>query len=128
MSRFWGVRWIRRDKRWMAWYTDAKGEKCHVGHFFDEETAARARDEAVRAARLEGKRTMNVDESGSLVPKPVCGTRSRGRAAAVAPLPPRTRPRRAGVKYADETMGPTARWRSRRPTTARIRGGAWRKC
>ena len=103
-SRFWNVSWNRKSKKWQAYYYDADGKLHHVGFFFDEETAARARDEAVRAARLEGKRDMNVDESGSLVPKPVCGTRLRGRAAAVAPPLTRARPRRKVAKYADETI------------------------
>ena len=103
-SRFWNVSWNRSKNKWEAYYTDADGERHQVGYFYDEETAARARDEAVRAARLEGKRTMNVDESGSLVPKSVRGTRSRGRAAAVAPPSPCARPRRSVAKYADEAI------------------------
>jgi hypothetical protein len=70
-SRFWGVTWNRNEKKWVAYYVDVEGKRHTIGYFLDEETAARKRDEAVRAAGLEGKSTMNVDDAGLLVPKPV---------------------------------------------------------
>mmetsp|Transcript_10679 Transcript_10679/g.31716 ORF Transcript_10679/g.31716 Transcript_10679/m.31716 type:complete len:276 (+) Transcript_10679:257-1084(+) len=82
-SRFWGVTWYRRDKIWKAFYRDADGKCRLVGVFDDEEEAARARDQAIRDAGLEGKRRINaVDATGALVPRG-WGDRS----AVVAPDP-----------------------------------------
>ena len=36
-SRFWGVYWDRRDKKWRAGYKDADGKNCHIGYFDNEE-------------------------------------------------------------------------------------------
>jgi len=70
-SRFWGVNWHRRDKKWRAKYTDANGKLRHIGYFDDEEEAARAVNKAIRDAGLVRKRRMNaVDATGTLVPKP----------------------------------------------------------
>ena len=46
-SRFWGVHWNRRNKKWKAYYTDTDGKKRSVGYFDDEEEAARAHDQAI---------------------------------------------------------------------------------
>lgn len=82
-SRFWGVSWDKRGKKWRASYYDADGKDRYIGRFDDEEEAARARDQTIRDAGLEGKRNMNaVDTTGAQVPK-------RNRAAAVAPDPAR---------------------------------------
>ena len=84
-SKFWGVHWDRRDKKWQARYTDADGKRRCVGRFDDEEEAARARDRAVRDAGLEGQHRMNaVDATGALVPR----TRGSDRPV-VAPDPAR---------------------------------------
>ena len=78
-SRFWGVTWDRRRKKWMAYYKDADGKQRSIGYFDDEEEAARAVNKAIRDAGLEGKRRTNaVDATGALVPKP-------DRSAVVAP-------------------------------------------
>ena len=78
-SRFFGVTWDRRRKKWKAQYNDADGKPRHVGHFNDEEQAARAYNKAISDAGLEGQRHMNaIDATGALVPK---------RAAVVPPDP-----------------------------------------
>ena len=41
-SRFWGVNWNRRSKKWHAHYIDADGKLRFVGIYDDEEEAARA--------------------------------------------------------------------------------------
>ena len=87
-SRFWGVTWDRRRKKWQARYTDADGKDHHVGYFDDEEEAARAHDQAIRDAGLEGRRRMNaVDATGALVPREF--TIRCDRSAVVAPDPSR---------------------------------------
>ena len=69
-SRFWGVTWHRKDKKWRASYYDADGKSRSVGYFDDEEEAARAVNKAIRDAGLEGRRKTNaVDATGALVPK-----------------------------------------------------------
>ena len=69
-SRFWGVSWHRRRKRWTAQYQDADGKNRHIGCFDDEEDAARAVNKAIRDAGLEDQRRMNVvDATGALVPR-----------------------------------------------------------
>jgi len=68
-SRFWGVRWTA-SKNWSAAFNYAPGKPRHVGNFYDDEKAALARDEAVRALGREGQCNMNVDDAGLLVPKP----------------------------------------------------------
>ena len=90
-SRFWGVSWHRESKKWKAAYRDADGKTRYIGHFDDEEEAARARDQAIRDAGLQGKRHMNVDATGALVPKrsgaPSRFDQARERSAVVAPDP-----------------------------------------
>ena len=85
-SRFWGVNWNRRDKKWMAYYRDADGKQHSIGYFDDDEEAARARDQAVRDAGLEGQRKTNaVDATGALVPRVRQMSKPRDRSAVVAP-------------------------------------------
>jgi hypothetical protein len=87
-SRFWGVNWDRRENRWRATYRNAEGKNRHLGYFDDDEEAARARDQAVRDAGLEGQRRMNaVDATGALVPRE--RTHTRDRSTVVAPDPAR---------------------------------------
>jgi len=87
-SRFWGVTWARKDKKWQAYYKDAAGKTRHLGFFDDDEEAAHAVNKAISDAGLEGKRRMNaVDATGALVPRerPL----RLDRAAVVAPDPAR---------------------------------------
>ena len=90
-SRFWGVTWDRRPKKWKAQYLDADGKNRHVGLFDDEEEAARARNKAIRDAGLEGRRKTNaVDATGALVPRVTRHTSKLcDRSAVVAPDPAR---------------------------------------
>lgn len=46
-SRFVGVCWHKKDKKWQA-AIQANGRQKHLGQFDNEEDAARARDEAAR--------------------------------------------------------------------------------
>ena len=69
-SKFWGVSWDKRARRWQASYTDASGKASYIGVFATQEEAARAVDAAIRRAGLEGQRNTNsVDANGPLVPK-----------------------------------------------------------
>ena len=90
-SRFWGVHWNRKSRKWMAHYRDADGKQHYIGSFVEEEEAARAVNKAIRDAGLEGKRRTNaVDATGSLVPKSGgSGKLPRDRSAVVAPDPAR---------------------------------------
>jgi len=84
------VSWDRNKKKWHAYYTDANGKMRSLGFYDDEEEAARARDQAVRDAGLEGKRRTNaVDATGALVPRVRHTSKPRDRSAVVAPDPAR---------------------------------------
>ena len=48
-SKFWGVTWNKRARRWAAYYYDANGKKRHVGNFDTQEDAAHAYNAAVQA-------------------------------------------------------------------------------
>ena len=85
-SRFWGVSWDRKKKKWQARYLDADGKQHQIGRYDDEEEAARAVNKAIRDAGLEGRRKTNaVDATGALVPRERTKRRSGDRAAVVAP-------------------------------------------
>jgi hypothetical protein len=85
-SRFWGVSWHRQGKKWQAHYTDANGKTHGLGLFDDEEEAARAVNQAIRDAGLQGQRQMNaVDATGALVPKPPGPHNKHDLSAVVAP-------------------------------------------
>ena len=59
-SRFWGVHWNRKSRKWMAHYRDADGKQHYIGSFVEEEEAARAVNKAICDAGLEGKRRTNA--------------------------------------------------------------------
>jgi len=89
-SRFWGVTWDRRNKKWLARYDDADGKHRHVGYFDDEEEAARAVNKAISDAGLEGRRKTNaVDATGALVPREYTKRRNGDLGGVVAPDPAR---------------------------------------
>ena len=48
-SKFWGVSWDKRARRWQAQYTDANGKTRHIGFFDTQESAAHAFNAAIRA-------------------------------------------------------------------------------
>ena len=90
LSRFWGVTWDRRKKKWLARYMDANGKQRHIGSFDDEEEAARAVNKAISDAGLQGRRRTNaVDATGALVPRERTFRGSGDRSAVVAPDPER---------------------------------------
>ena len=68
-SKFWGVCWCKRARRWKAGYRDANGKSRSIGLFDTQEEAARAYNAAIRRAGLEGKRRTNPVVDGQLVPR-----------------------------------------------------------
>ena len=68
-SKYWGVSWQKRDRRWKAFYKDANGKKRHIGQFVTQEAAAHAVNAAIRRAGLEGRRKTNPVVDGQLVPR-----------------------------------------------------------
>ena len=69
-SKFWGVGWDKRARRWKAYYKDANGKQRTIGIYDTQEDAARAYNAAIRRAGLEGRRKTNPVVDGQLVPKP----------------------------------------------------------
>ena len=69
-SKFWGVSWDKRARRWQARYTNANGKLQGLGSFDTQEAAAHAVNAAIRRAGLEGLRNINPVVDGQLVPKP----------------------------------------------------------
>lgn len=47
-SRFKGVHWNKKDRRWVAQIANREGKTLHLGHFKSEEDAARIYDLAAR--------------------------------------------------------------------------------
>ena len=68
-SKYWGVAWVKRERRWRAQYKDANGKKRYIGCFDTQEAAAHAVNAAIRRAGLEGKRHTNPVVVGRLVPR-----------------------------------------------------------
>ena len=69
-SKFWGVGWDKKGRRWQARYKDADSKTRCIGFFDTQEAAAHAVNAAIRRAGLEGRRKMNPVVDGQLVPKP----------------------------------------------------------
>ena len=67
-SKFWGVTWDKKKRRWKAQYTDANGKQGNIGYFDNQEAAAHAVNAAIRRAGLEGRRKTNPVVDGQLVP------------------------------------------------------------
>ena len=92
-SKFWGVHWDKRARRWQARYRDANGKTRTIGYFDTQEEAAHAVNAAIRRAGLEGKRHTNPVVDGQLVPRARKMTLKRRReesGAANAPARART--------------------------------------
>ena len=68
-SKFWGVNWDKRKRRWQGQYRDANGKPRFLGYFDDQEAAAHAVNAAIRRAGLEGRRKTNPVVDGQLVPR-----------------------------------------------------------
>jgi hypothetical protein len=68
-SKFWGVCWDKRERRWKAGYKDANRKSRHIGLFDTQEQAAHAVNAAIRRAGLEGRRKTNPVVDGQLVPR-----------------------------------------------------------
>ena len=93
-SKFWGVNWHKKNRRWMAQYKDANGKKRHIGLFDTQEAAAHAVNAAIRRAGLEGRRKTNPVVDGQLVPKPPGPHNKKRRRDEPAAPSPRARRRR----------------------------------
>ena len=85
VSRFVGVAWDEKRRKWKVTLNELDGKDRTIGRYDDEREAAYARNRAVLDAGLEGRRRMNaVDEHGVLVPPGAPPwTRSGGRRSAV---------------------------------------------
>ena len=92
-SKFWGVSWDKRGRRWKAEYTDANGKKRGIGSFDTQEEAAHAVNAAIRRAGLAGKRRTNPVVDGQLVPKPPGPHNKKRRRVEPAASAPSTRQR-----------------------------------
>ena len=108
-SKYWGVHWHKRKRRWQASYHDANGKHRSLGSFDTQEAAAHAVNAAIRRAGLEGKRHTNPVVDGRLVPRALKAhghgpkasrKRRRDKPAATTPSTRARRPRRA-VNYDD---------------------------
>ena len=68
-SKFWGVSWKKRERRWQAQYKDKNGKPRYIGLYDTQEAAAHAVNAAIRRAGLEGRRMTNPVVDGQLVPR-----------------------------------------------------------
>ena len=87
-SKFWGVSWDKKNRRWQARYHDATGKGRHIGYFDTQEEAAHAVNAAIRRAGLEGKRKTNPVVDGQLVPRVRKALKKRRREDSGAATPP----------------------------------------
>ena len=62
-SKFWGVNWDKRARRWMAYYYDANGKKRGIGQFDTQEDAAHAVNAAIRRAGAYTTLRFRLDNS-----------------------------------------------------------------
>ncbi len=110
-SKYWGVCWSKRSRRWKANYKDADGKNRHIGLFDTQEEAAHAVNAAIRRAGLEGKRRTNPVVDGQLVPRarkahghgrPCDHRRAKRRREEAAASPSRARRPRRAANYAED--------------------------
>ena len=106
-SKFWGVSWENKSRRWKANYNDADGKNRHLGLYDTQEAAAHAVNAAIRRAGLEGRRKTNPVVDGQLVPRAL---KARGHG------PEYLRDRKRGRH--DESPAATPSTRARRPRRA----------
>ena len=92
-SKFWGVSWENKSRRWKANYNDADGKNRHLGLYDTQEAAAHAVNAAIRRAGLEGRRKTNPVVDGQLVPKPPGPHNKKRRRDEPAAAAPSTRQR-----------------------------------
>ena len=88
MSKYWGVTWDKKNRRWQATYSDANGKKRCIGLFDTQEAAAHAYNAAIRALPpdVQARRKTNPVVHGQLVPKPPRKPSSRKRRREDAPV------------------------------------------
>ena len=98
-SKYWGVTWNKRARRWKAEYTDANHKRRAIGYYDTEEAAAHAVNAAIGALPPDDvKRHTNPVVEGQLVPKPSRNyqpSRKRPRVEDPAAAPPRRSARRS---------------------------------
>ena len=121
-SKFWGVCWNKNQRRWLAYYTDANGKRRTIGYFGTQEAAARAYNEAIRRAGLEGRRNINLVVDGQLVPKNAPRKRRREEEATCAIcFDPTTVTLVCGHAMCEECMGRLAVFQGQTLTRSRRR-------
>ena len=135
-SRFWGVTWHQENNKWLAQYRDADGKMRCIGHYDDEEEAARAYNDAISDAGLEGKRHTNASfgaspgTSGSDGGRRSTPTRTARCAASATSTPRRTRRTpstpRSALFLQTSNVGAT-RTRSSTGSWCRVCGGERRR-
>ncbi len=70
-SKFWGVHWDQKNRRWQAYYKDANGKQRSIGRFNTEAEAAHAVNAAISALPpdVQRRRRSNPVVDGQLVPR-----------------------------------------------------------
>ena len=100
-SKFWGVTWDKKKRRWAAQYRDADDKNRRIGYFDTQEAAAHAVNAAIRRAGLEGQRKTNPVVDGQLVPRARKSSRKRRRDEPAATAPRHVRRPRRAATYVD---------------------------
>ena len=90
-SKFWGVNWNKKNRRWAAQYVDANSKKRYLGLYDTQEAAAHAFNAAIRALPpdVQRRRKTNPVVDGQLVPRERKTSKKRRREdpAAATPSP-----------------------------------------
>ena len=87
-SKFWGVSWNKRARRWEATCADVNGKPRYIGLYDTEEEAAHAVNAAIRALppHVQRRRKTNPVVDGQLVP-PTRKRKYRSEEPATTPSP-----------------------------------------